>query len=134
MQCVLSFQIAASLRGMPYVSLEFHPHVKDVANHLREIVLQPIVLQLAMTQFVARRFVPLIIIAALLVGIKLAWNSLWFDVHFLQSVPTLKVEVASSQVFFQDVSTQSVANSFAKHGISIAAMFGGMRYVLMRQS
>ncbi len=96
-----------------------------------------------MTQFVARRFVPLIIIAALPVGIKLAWNSLWFDVHFLQSVPTLKVEVASSQVFFQDVSTTTpfnlrlrvyVANSFAKHGISIAVMFGGMRYVLTRQS
>ena len=108
--------------------------MKDVANHLREIVLQPIVLQLAMKQFVARRFVSRIVIAALPVGMKLACNSLWLDVHFLQTVRTLKVEVASSQVFFQDVSTQSVANSFAKHGINIAVMFGGMRYVRTRQS
>ena len=134
MQCVLSFQIAASLRGMPYVSLKFHPHAKDVANHLREVVLQLIVLQLAMTQFVAGLSVRVTLFAAHPVGMKLAWNSLWLDVHFLQSVPTLKVEVASSRVFFQDVSTQSVANSFAKHGINIAVMFGGMRYVLTRQS
>ena len=105
-----------------------------MANHLRAIVLQPIVLQLAMTQVVAILSVRMTLFAAHPVGMKLACNSLWLDVHFLQSVPTLKVEVASSRVFFQDVSTQSVANSFAKHGISIAAMFGGMRYVLMRQS
>ena len=76
MQCVLSVQLAARLRGMTYVSLKFHPNAKVAVNHLREIVLQPIALQLAMKQFVARRFVPRIIIAALPVGMKLAWNSL----------------------------------------------------------
>ena len=73
MQCVLCVQNAASLRGMPHVSLKFHPHAKDVANHLREIVLQPIVLQLAMTQFVARQFVTRIIFVALPVGMMIAW-------------------------------------------------------------